>query len=89
MITRAADEIKGVADKADLDELLSSVNDDLALPHKEELLLMLLHVISADNEKDVAEMKFLAAVVDGLKIPGKIMDKVYARYFEDRRKRSV
>jgi uncharacterized tellurite resistance protein B-like protein len=89
MIARATDEIEAIAEGADLDELLSSVNDDLALPHKEELLLMLLHVISADNEKDVAEMKFLAAVVDGLKIPGKIMDKVYARYFEDRRKRSV
>jgi uncharacterized tellurite resistance protein B-like protein len=89
MITRATAEIEAIGEGADLDELLSSVNDDLALPHKEELLLMLLHVISADNEKDVAEMKFLAAVVDGLKIPGKIMDKVYARYFEDRRKRSV
>jgi hypothetical protein len=43
---------------------------------------MLLHVISADNQKDVAEMKFLAAVVDGLKNPGGIVNKVYARYFE-------
>jgi hypothetical protein len=31
---------------------------------------MLLHVISADNQKDVAETKFLAAVVDGSMIPG-------------------
>ncbi len=89
MITRATTEIEAMGESADLDELLSSVNSDLALPHKEELLLMLLHVISADNQKDVAEMKFLAAVVDGLRIPGKIMDKVYARYFEDRKKRSV
>ncbi len=89
MITRAADEIAGITETADLDELLSSVNDDLALAHKEELLLMLLHVISADNQKDVAEMKFLAAVIDGLKIPGKTMDKVYARYFEDRKKTTV
>jgi len=85
LITRAADE---VADTTTLNELLNSVNDDLALQHKEELLLMLLHVISADNQKDIAEMKFLAEVVEGLKIPGKIMAKVYARYFE-KRKRSA
>ena len=82
LITRAADE---VAETTTLNELLNSVNDDLALQHKEELLLMLLHVISADNQKDIAEMKFLAEVVEGLKIPGKIMAKVYARYFEERK----
>jgi uncharacterized tellurite resistance protein B-like protein len=86
MVTRAADE---VAEAASLDELLDSVNDELALPDKEELLLMLLQVISADNEKDAAEMKFLAAVVDGLQIPDKIMEKVYGRYFEGRRSGSV
>ncbi|RLA35565.1 MAG: hypothetical protein DRR15_07155, partial [Gammaproteobacteria bacterium] len=83
LITRAADE---VAETTTLNELLNSVNDDLALQHKEELLLMLLHVISADNEKDIAEMKFLAEVVEGLNIPGKIMAKVYARYFEERKR---
>ena len=83
LITRAADE---VAETTTLNELLKSVNDDLALQHKEELLLMLLHVISADNEKDIAEMKFLAEVVEGLNIPGKIMAKVYARYFEERKR---
>ena len=82
MITRATDE---VADTINLDELLRSVNDDLALQHKEELLLMLLHVIAADDQKDVAEMKFLSAVVEGLKVPEKIMANVYARYFNERR----
>ncbi len=86
MITRVADDI---AESADLDELLISVNDELALAHKEELLLMLLHVVSADNEKDVAEMGFLATVVDGLQVPEKIMEKVYRRYFEDRKKAPV
>ncbi len=86
MVARVADE---TAQTADLDELLSAVNDELALVHKEELLLMLLHVISADNEKDVAEMNFLAAVVDGLQVPDKIMEKVYGRYFEERKKPTV
>jgi uncharacterized tellurite resistance protein B-like protein len=83
LITRATDE---VAETATLNELLNSVNDDLALQDKEALMLMLLHVISADNQKDIAEMNFLAEVVEGLKIPGKIMVKVYARYFEERKK---
>lgn len=86
LVTRATDE---VADAINLDELLRSVNDDLALQHKEELLLMLLHVIAADDQKDVAEMKFLAAVVEGLKIPEKIMANVYARYFDERKKTTV
>jgi len=86
MITRAIDE---VAHTIKLNELLRSVNDDLALQHKEELLLMLLHVIAADDQKDVAEMKFLSAVVDGLKIPEKIMANVYARYFDERKRTSL
>ena len=86
MITRATDE---VADTINLDELLRSVNDDLALQHKEELLLMLLHVIAADDQKDVAEMKFLSAVVEGLKVPEKIMANVYARYFDERKRTSL
>lgn len=86
MITRATDE---VADTINLDELLRSVNDDLALQHKEELLLMLLLVIAADDQKDVAEMKFLSAVVEGLKVPEKIMANVYARYFDERKRTTV
>ena len=86
MITRAIDD---VAHTIKLDELLRSVNDDLALQHKEELLLMLLHVIAADDQKDVAEMKFLSAVVDGLKVPEKIMANVYARYFDERKRTTV
>lgn len=86
LITRATEE---VADRIHLDELLRSVNDDLALHHKEELLLMLLHVIAADDQKDVAEMKFLASIVEGLKIPEKVMANVYARYFDERKNTTV
>ena len=79
LLTRAADELSA---DSHLDEILAEVNDKLALPHKEELMLMVLHVISADNEKDAGEMKLLAALIDGLKIPDNIMEKVYARYFK-------
>jgi uncharacterized tellurite resistance protein B-like protein len=83
LVTRAADELSA---DSHLDEILAEVNDKLALPHKEELMLMVLHVISADNEKDAGEMKLLAALIDGLKIPNNIMERVYARYFKDQKK---
>ncbi len=84
LITRAADEL---AADSHLDEILQEVNDKLALPHKEELMLMVLNVIAADNQKDAEEMKLLEALIDGLKIPNKVMQDVYARYFEEKRAR--
>jgi hypothetical protein len=82
LVTRASDELSA---DSHLDEVLAEVNDKLTLPHKEELMLMVLHVISADNEKDAGEMKLLAALIDGLKIPDNVMDKVYRRYFKDQK----
>ena len=82
LVTRAADELSA---DSHLDEILAEVNDKLALPHKEELMLMVLHVISADNEKDAGEMTLLAALIDGLKIPDNIMEKVYAQYFKEQK----
>jgi uncharacterized tellurite resistance protein B-like protein len=79
MITRASDEL---AAHTDLDEILDSVNNNLSLAQKEDLMLMVLSVISADNQKDAGEMKLLAAVTEGLKIPDTVMNKVYKRYFE-------
>lgn len=81
MITRASDEL---ATHQSLDEILVSVNENLALAQKEDLMLMVLKVISADNEKDAGEMKLLAALIEGLKIPDNIMNKVYEQYFEDK-----
>jgi uncharacterized tellurite resistance protein B-like protein len=84
LITRAAHELHA---DSHLDEILKEVNDKLPLPHKEELMLMVLQVISADNEKDAGEMKLLATLVDRLKIPNTVMENAYARYFEDRKNR--
>ncbi len=80
MITRAADEL---AAHTNLDEILVSANDSLTLAQKEDLMLMVLSVISADNQKEAGEMKLLAALIEGLKMPDKIMNKVYERYFEN------
>ena len=81
MITRASDEL---ATHQSLDEILVSVNENLALAQKEDLMLMVLKVISADNQKDAGEMTLLAALIEGLKIPDNIMNKVYEQYFEDK-----
>jgi len=84
LITRAAHELHA---DSHLDEILKEVNDKLSLPHKEELMLMVLQVIAADNEKDAGEMQLLETLIDRLKIPNSIMEKVYARYFEDKKNR--
>jgi len=78
MITRASDEL---AAHTNIDEILVSVNNSLTLTQKEDLMLMVLSVISADNQKDAGEMKLLAALIEGLKIPDNIMNNVYGRYF--------
>ncbi len=84
LVIRAADEL---ASDAHLDEILDAVNDKLALPHKEDLMLMVLNVIAADNQKDAEEMKLLESLIDGLKIPENVMKSVYKRYFEDKKDR--
>ncbi len=84
LVTRAAHELSA---DSHLDEVLREINDKFALPQKEELMLMVLHVIAADNQKDAEEMKLLEALIEGLKIPGKVMQDVYARYFEEKRGR--
>jgi uncharacterized tellurite resistance protein B-like protein len=78
MITRASEEL---ATHTNLDEILVSVNDSLTLAQKEDLMLMVLSVISADNQKDAGEMKLLAALIEGLKMPDNVMNNVYGRYF--------
>jgi uncharacterized tellurite resistance protein B-like protein len=84
LITRAAAELSS---DSHLDEILQEINDKMPLPHKEELMLMVLHVISADNEKDAGEMKLLAALIEGLRIPDSVMNDVYERYFKQRKDR--
>ena len=61
-------------DLAELDGIMVTVNDNLAPAQKEDLMLMVLSVISADNQKDAAEMNLLAALIEGLKIPDKVMN---------------
>ena len=79
MITRAEDEL---AMHTGLDEILVMVNEELTLAQKENLMLMVLDVISADNQKHAREMNLLAALIEGLEVPDRVMNRVYERYFE-------
>jgi uncharacterized tellurite resistance protein B-like protein len=80
MITRASHEL---AVHSRLDEVMDAINQKLTLAQKEDLMLMVLHVIAADSRKDAGEMMLLAAVVEGLRMPDRRMDKVYERYFKE------
>ena len=78
LIGRASDEL---AHHAELDGILQKASARLSLAQKEDLMLMVLKVISADSQKDAAEMTLLAAMMEGLGVSDKIMNKVYERYF--------
>ena len=82
LITRAAHDLHA---DSHLDEILREVNKQLALPHKEELMLMVLQVIDADNDTAAATLPLLEALIDGLNIPNKVMQDVYSRYFEEKK----
>jgi uncharacterized tellurite resistance protein B-like protein len=80
LITRAVDEL---ARDTHLDEIMADIDNELPLAHKEDVILMVLHVIAADNVKDAREMKLLSTLIDGLGIPEEVMDDAYARYFAE------
>ncbi len=82
MIARASHEL---AVHSRLDEVVDAINRKLTLAQKEDLMLMVLQVIAADNRKDAGEMRLLGAVVEGLRVPDQLMRRVYERYFEEQR----
>ena len=83
LITRAIDDQLVQNDPS---KLFDELNQRLQLKQKEELVLMLLEVISADGEKDASELGVLDRTVSALQISEKQLSKIYQRYFEGRRK---
>ena len=82
LLARSSDEM---ADHAtELDEIFTELNEKMNRAQKEDLMLMVLRVISADNQKAAGEMKLLATLLEGLDIPDKIMENVYERYFDNK-----
>lgn len=69
-------------------ELIEAVNRGLELHQKEDLMLMVLQVIAADERKEPGELELLDQLLDGLRIPGHVMDRVYARYFKNKKQQT-
>jgi uncharacterized tellurite resistance protein B-like protein len=84
LVNRAVNEFGA---DADLEGLVANINEELSLSEKETLISIVLHVISADDSKNAQEMDLLATLIHGLKIPDKIMEKAYEKYFQDRQAR--
>jgi len=82
LLVRSSDEM--ARRTTELDEMFTALNDKMTLAQKEDLMLMVLNVISADNQKAAGEMKLLATFLEGLDIPDKIMENVYERYFDNK-----
>ena len=82
LVSRTADEY-GV--NAELDGLVANINEELSLLQKEDLMSMVLHVISADDRKVAGEMNLLAILIDRLNMPDSNMEKVYEQYFQERK----
>jgi len=78
-----ADSSQRIPEFASAAELIDIANRVLPLPQKEELLVMVLQIIAADERKEPGELELLDKLVDGLEIPGTLMDRVYSRYFKD------
>jgi uncharacterized tellurite resistance protein B-like protein len=85
----ALDLVTDIAGRVDPDtdakRLTGELNRELSPKAKQQLMLMILEVIAADDEKDAGELRLLNELVDGLGITGESMDEVYERYFASRR----
>jgi len=79
----AADSSQRIPEFANTSELIEMANRGLPLPQKEELLVMVLQIIAADERKEPGELELLDKLVDGLEIPAAVMDRAYSRYFKD------
>jgi uncharacterized tellurite resistance protein B-like protein len=79
LVARAADELPS---HDQLDEVVGSVNKALTRTQKEDLMYMVLCVIAADEQKDTEEMKLLAKLVEGLRLPDQFMQKIYEKNFD-------
>lgn len=64
---------------------LHSLASALRKDQKEDLIVMLLEVISADGIKEARELEILSDTAVALRIPDDAMDRAYRRYFEKRK----
>ena len=64
---------------------LQSLGSLLDSNQKEDLMMSLLDVISADGVKEARELELLVAAADALTMDDEAMERAYGRYFESRK----
>lgn len=84
-VERSAEPSQRIPDLSNPDDIISHANRVLGLPQKEELMLMVLQIIAADERKAPGELEFLDQLVIGLDISSDVMEGVYTRYFEGKK----
>lgn len=84
-IQAAADASQRIPDLSNTSELIEAANQGLPSRQKEDLMVMVLQIIAADERKEPGELALLDKLVDGLGMPGNTVDRVYSRYFKDRK----
>ena len=84
----AAESSQRIPEFSSTNELIEAANRGLELHQKEDLMLMVLKIIAADERKAPGELELLDQLLDGLRIPGNVMDRVYTRYFKDKKQRT-
>ncbi len=88
-IQLAVESAKRISDLSSGSALIKAANQNLALPHKEDLMVMVLQIIAADERKEPGELELLDELVDGLDIPANVMDRVYSRYFKEKKRNAT
>jgi uncharacterized tellurite resistance protein B-like protein len=79
LVAHAAEELPC---QGQLDEVVAAANEVLTRTQKEDLVFMVMCVIAADDQKDPGEMKLLAKLVDGFRMPDQFMQRIYERDFD-------
>ena len=80
LLTRA---IAAMAEKPDLDSLLSKLSSQLTDADKEDVAVMMMKVIAADGKTDADEMEKMRKAGEMVGISGAVMHAAYDRYFEE------
>jgi uncharacterized tellurite resistance protein B-like protein len=80
LLTRAMSEL---ADKPELNQMLTEFGGTLSDDQKEEIAFMALKVIAADGRRDIAELERFNEAVEAIDIAPDIVHRAFDRYFAE------
>ncbi len=82
LLTRA---MAGLAENPDLDSLLRELSKLLTPEEKEDIAVMLLKVVAADDQRDVDEMEMLNIAAEVIDISAEARHRAFERYFAEQK----